>query len=440
MSRRLLLALACAGLASGLVIAAITLASDHIDDPESETVLRLLVGWSFIGTGLFAWWRRPANATGRLMVAAGFAWFATSLSASDNDLLFTIGISLDALFPAICGHLLIAFPSGRLETRAERWVVGGTYFTVTVLQLPSLLFEEPAIETDRLDWQTLPGLRVDPSDPQASWLHGLTQGTPQERLALLHKAPATSPEVHLAICRAALAAGQPDLVDSAANAMLRVDPWEWRAVWMQGLSALQQGEPRVAQSAFNAVYGQVPGELAPKLALAIACEHSGEFDVAEGLYLTCARTDANYIAPSAFGLTDIRTSRGDVDGALAALDLVPRTSGAYVRARRQRAGLLAGSGRGLPALAQAMDSIATLTIDPVDRANLAADVFRTALTEVQQSGPQEALRIDGRAATESSLRDGLEATYRFLADQAPTRTERIVLVDWANEVRGWTLR
>ncbi len=77
------------------------------------------------------------------MVAAGFAWFATSLSASDNDLLFTIGISLDALFPAICGHLLIAFPSGRLETRAERWVVGCTYFTVTVLQLPSLLFEEP---------------------------------------------------------------------------------------------------------------------------------------------------------------------------------------------------------------------------------------------------------------------------------------------------------
>ena len=43
----------------------------------------------------------------------------------------------------------------------------------------SLLFEEPAIETDRLDWHTLPGLRIDPSDPQASWLHGLTtQGTP----------------------------------------------------------------------------------------------------------------------------------------------------------------------------------------------------------------------------------------------------------------------
>jgi serine/threonine-protein kinase PknG len=87
-----------------------------------------------------------------------------------------------------------------------------------------------------------------------------------------------------------------------------------------------------------------------------------------------------------------------------------------------------------------MDSINTLTIDPVDRANLAANVFRTALAEVQQSGPQEALRIDGRAATEPALRDGLEATYRQLADQAETRPERIHLVDLANEVRGWTLR
>jgi len=69
-----------------------------------------------------------------------------------------------------------------------------------------------------------------------------------------------------------------------------------------------------------------------------------------------------------------------------------------------------------------------------------ADTLRTALTEVQQSGPQEGLRIDGREATEPALRDGLEATYRQLADQAQSRPERIALVDQANEVRGWTLR
>jgi signal transduction histidine kinase len=143
MSRRVLLVVGVAGFAAGLVLAAITLSSDHVGDPGFDAALVLLVGWSFIGTGLFAWWRRPANGTGPLMAAAGFAWFATNLSASDDDLLFTIGIALDALFPGMIGHLLVVFPAGRAQTTAERAVVVSIYFVVTVLQIPSLLFEEP---------------------------------------------------------------------------------------------------------------------------------------------------------------------------------------------------------------------------------------------------------------------------------------------------------
>ena len=226
------------------------------------------------------------------------------------------------------------------------------------------------------------------------------------------------------------------MVDTAVADLLNDDPWEWRAVWMAGLVALARGDPAAAQSAFNAVYGQVPGELAPKLALAIACRAERRVRRCRGPLPDLRPHRRQLHRTGCIRPGPIRTSRNDLDGALGALDLVPRTSGAYVRARRQRAGLLAGSGRGLPALAQAMDSITALTIDPVDRADLAADVFRTALAEVQQSGPQEALRIDGRAATESALRDGLEATYRLLADQAETRPERIALVDQANEVRA----
>jgi signal transduction histidine kinase len=133
---------AALGLASGLIVAWLTVESDHLDEPVVDAVLALLVGWSFIGTGLFAWWRRPGNRTGLLMAAIGFAWFVTSLSASDDDLLFTIGIALDGLFLALLGHLLIAFPTGRLETRAERLVVIGIYCVATVLQVPGLLFEE----------------------------------------------------------------------------------------------------------------------------------------------------------------------------------------------------------------------------------------------------------------------------------------------------------
>ncbi|MFC0628879.1 serine/threonine-protein kinase [Kribbella deserti] len=305
---------------------------------------------------------------------------------------------------------------------------------------PSLLFGSPAAPDDHSPvWRRLPELIPDHADKMASWLSTVSVPDPVARLEALRTAPEMTPEVRLHIAEAALESGQPALVDQVVTEMLADDPWEWRAVWMSGLAALAREDAAAARSAFNAVYGQVPGELAPKLALAVSCEMSGEHDVAEGLYLTCARTDANYIAPSAFGLAAIRAPR-DLDGAIAALDLVPPTNGAYIRARRQRAGLLAASGRGLPALAAAMDSIGRLTIDPVDRARLAASVFRSALDEVLANGDRPDVRIADRVATEAELRDGLEHAYRELAVQAPTRQDRVALVDLANEVRGWTLR
>ncbi|WP_433009663.1 tetratricopeptide repeat protein [Kribbella sp. CA-294648] len=291
-------------------------------------------------------------------------------------------------------------------------------------------------------WRRLPSLAKDDSDKMAGWLKTVSVPNPEQRLELLVDAPESSAQILLEIAQSALEIGPSrfDMVDTAVADLLAADPWEWRAVWMSGLVALARNDARTAQSAFNAVYGQVPGELAPKLALAVSCELSGEYDVAEGLYLTCARTDANYIAPSAFGLAAIRSTRGDLDGAVAALDLVPPTSGSFVRARRMRAGLLAGSGRGLPALAEAMSNIESVTIDPVDRANLTANIFRTALDEVLGKGPQPGLKIAGREAVEPELRDGLEAAYRELAGHARNRQERIALVDLANDVRGWTLR
>ena len=140
--RRAVPALAAAGVACGLVYLALVLATDHVDDPGLTAALGLLVGWSFIGTGLFAWSRTPGNRTGPLMAAAGFAWFATSVSVSHADLVHTFGIAVDGLFPVLVGHLLMAFPTGRLRTRAERVVVGAAYFSATVLQVPGLLFED----------------------------------------------------------------------------------------------------------------------------------------------------------------------------------------------------------------------------------------------------------------------------------------------------------
>ncbi|HET7474937.1 MAG TPA: tetratricopeptide repeat protein [Dermatophilaceae bacterium] len=304
----------------------------------------------------------------------------------------------------------------------------------------SLLFDVPTVATDELAWTHLPRLRVDETDPQAGWLRTVNIEDPRQRLQQLAVTSERTAEVLLAIAWAALEAGAHDKVEQAVAELLSKDPWEWRAVWLSGLSGLARGDHQAAQAAFNAVYGQVPGELGPKLALAMACEQSGELDVAESLYTTCARTDANYIAPSAFGLARIRSGRGDLDGAVQALDLVPATSRAFTRARRRRAGLLADSGRGLTALSEAMRSIESLIIDPVDRAQLSVDVLRTALGEVLATGAQPAVLIAGIPAAEPALRTGLEAAYRELALRTPKREERVRLVDSANRVRPWSIR
>ncbi len=321
------------------------------------------------------------------------------------------------------------------EVVADRPNAGAATYSTS-----SLLFEVPSVSGQTLGWQELPALRVDENDPQTGWLHTVSIEDPAARLEALGAAPESSPEVQLATAHAALHCGRFDVVDTVVTDMLTADPWEWRAVWMSGLASLARSDVSTAQSAFNAVYGQVPGELAPKLALALACERSNELDVAESLYTTCARTDANYIAPSAFGLARIRSGRADLDGAIAALDLVPSTSRAYTEARRERAGQLAASGRGLPALSEAMRSVESLTIDARDRASLLVGVLSVALDEVLAGGAQPNIVIAGVPAAEPSLRQGLESGYRELAGYVEAREEKVALVDQANSVRNWTMQ
>ncbi len=305
---------------------------------------------------------------------------------------------------------------------------------------PSLLFGSPDVATSELTWRDLPRLAVDPADPQAGWLATLGVEDPQARLAALAGAPQRSAEVLLASGRTALEAGRPQDVAAVTDELLAADPWEWRAVWLQGLAALARGDGVAAQAAFNAVYGQVPGELAPKLALAAACEMTGETDIAEALYAVCARTDAAYVPPAAFALARIRSGRDSGGQAVAALELVPPTSRAYPEARAHRATALLTSGGGLPAYAEAMSSIEVAGIDAEQRMTVTAQVLQGALGEVLRSGPQPALRIGPWPAAEPALRDGLEQTYRSLASMSDDHGERVALVDAANAVRRWTMR
>ena len=303
----------------------------------------------------------------------------------------------------------------------------------------SVLFTTPAVVGGTLDWSMLPFLRPDTSDPEYAFVASITETDPTDRLLALRQARSVTPEIHLARADAQLRLGAPGQAEAIAVEMLREDPWEWRALWIQGLAALREGAWSRAQQAFNAVYRQVPGELAPKLALALACESGGRYDVAEGLYATCAATDATYVAVSAFGKARVRAAKGDTTGAVAALDLVPTTSRGYPESRRLRAAiLLEGCGDDLSMLAQSLESVATTRMDAPERGLLTSRILYRALDIVTRTGPQP-VQIGSWEAAEPALRDGLELTYRTLGREAATREERIEWVMRANTVRNWTL-
>ncbi|MGZ8762720.1 MAG: tetratricopeptide repeat protein, partial [Acidimicrobiia bacterium] len=303
----------------------------------------------------------------------------------------------------------------------------------------SSLFGSPTSAGARLAWADLPALRVDRADASATWLAGVSLADGAQRLEVLEQAPEQTVEVQLAKARAAIDAASFPVADQVVNDILTDNPWEWRAVWLSGLAAFARADFEAAATAFNTVLSQVPGELAPKLALALACEQTGAVDLAEQLYAVCAATDANYVAPAAFGLARARESRGDVAGALAALDLVAPTSGAYAAARRRRAELLTVGGPGLDGLAAAAASIENIAIDPRDRLILEAQILRAALTEVERGGDQPAVRVGPSVATEQALRAAAEQSYRDLASLTSDPAERIRLVDAANAVRPRTL-
>jgi signal transduction histidine kinase len=139
-------AVAAAALVVGQLAVALTLTSQHaelsvVGHPE-EPVFVLLIGWSFIGSGLMAWHRRPTNRFGGLMVAVGFAWFAAALGGSSSPVLFSIGQAIAPLWIGIFLHALLAFPTGRLESLAARVIVAVYYFDVIVLQLGWLMFAD----------------------------------------------------------------------------------------------------------------------------------------------------------------------------------------------------------------------------------------------------------------------------------------------------------
>ena len=156
--RRALLTMAVVGVVAGLITIPVSLSSNHVGPRGLFVAQELLIGWSFIGTGLFMWWRRPENRLGMLMTAVGFTWLLGALFASGDGHLFFLGQFFGALPYAFLVQMLLSFPDGRLHSRLELVVVAATWFDVTVMQWAQLPF---------LQFHRVQGCELCPANP---WL------------------------------------------------------------------------------------------------------------------------------------------------------------------------------------------------------------------------------------------------------------------------------
>ncbi len=212
--------------------------------------------------------------------------------------------------------------------------------------------------------------------------------------------------------------------------------WQWRLVWFRAVSELLTADYDSATKHFTEVLDLLPGELAPKLALAATAELSGS-TTDQDFYRTVWRTDDGVIA-AGFGLARAQSVAGERDAAIKTLDQVPAASRHFTTARLTSAVTLL-SGRSISEVTEQQIRDAARRVEALPETEprvlqIRALVLGTALDWIvdHEAGTNHIL---GFPFTLHGLQLGVESSLRALARQAPSRAHRYALVDMANTVR-----
>ena len=102
-------------------------------------MIALGIAAAWIGTGLYAWWRRPRNRVGALMTWTGFAWLLNVFVAANSPAIFTLAVMTSNLYLAAFVHLLLAYPDGRLRCWRHRAWSQATYALALAGPIPILM-------------------------------------------------------------------------------------------------------------------------------------------------------------------------------------------------------------------------------------------------------------------------------------------------------------
>lgn len=311
----------------------------------------------------------------------------------------------------------------------------------------------PAVILNNLDpaFQSLIGVIAVPHLQQRAGL-----------LIQLEKKFPESQEVPLQLANTLIDLGQHDGALELLTELREKQGWDWRIAWYRGKLNLtiaslakesfdpnQAGESfeemhnlKKAKESFEEVYAELPGELAPKIALGLVEERSNKLEQAAKLYERVSLTDPSYVTAT-FGLARCLAATGKRQEAVKVLDRIPTSSSIYVRSQVEKARFLVSDKVKPPAagdLQQASLVIEAAALEDGEKHCLSCDLFKSALSLVttQTIKADRSLQLLGQSMEEVSLRSGLEKSLRAMAHLA-TGEDKIHLVDEANRVRPKTL-
>ena len=293
----------------------------------------------------------------------------------------------------------------------------------------------------------LPMLRVDENDPAAVDLAQFvgTPGTPVSRElpdGLLAKHGGSSLELQLRQIDLQTRLGRHGQSIVTLKQITLDEPLDWRINWYLGKAYLCAARYDLARAEFGKVAFELPGEIAPRLALAFAAEGDGNTELAVQLYQRVARTDPGH-ASACFGWARCAVAQGDIALAQVALTMVPAAHSMAMRARIVLAGMLMGEGALVDEhrMEQASQVLESVTLDTGLVHQLRARLLSAGFQRMPAgSAPgNTSPRLLGVSGSALSFRLAAEREYRLAADFAKTRGEKAVWIARANGVRPLTL-
>ncbi|MBX5486554.1 MAG: serine/threonine-protein kinase PknG [Mycolicibacterium hassiacum] len=326
-------------------------------------------------------------------------------------------------------------------------------FGIDLLVAHTDVYLDGQVHSERLTAQeivrALPVPLVDPTDVGAPVLSASVLSQPVQTLDQLRAARhgaldsegidlSQSVELPLMEARALLDLGDVAKATRKLNDLAERVGWTWRLLWFRGVADLLTADYDSAERHFTQVLDTLPGELAPKLALAATLELAGK-DPGK-FYNTVWSTD-NGIISAGFGLARAQSAAGDRDAAVRTLDKVPAMSRHYTTARLTSAVTLL-SGRSTSEITEEHIREAARRVEALPDTEprvlqIRALVLGTAMDWLADH-TASTNHILGFPFTEHGLQLGVEASLRALARVAPSQAHRYALVDLANSVRPTT--